>query len=907
MNDEESRSPVAAEPGSSPDARDPSAAPPSPSAERDRGPTPDAEKLILGAVEDAFANATTGPGAARPGSDEADVTVTMDDVSVRAGEIRPGQQEQRLVSASPQVRRRRLEQLVATGIQWPDGPELATLLVEDPDPEIRRLAGVVLAGAPRVIPLSMLVIALRDPDDGVRASAIRVAAGYGPIAAPLVLPSVVDRLHPMTQQAALEALPPLLAGGHALGEHDLDLLTRAVGRVDPPPMSSERPQLGALVRALGIGRIVQRLDGPDDRRLGAVRLLWAEGGMESLRPLSQLAGDPVDEIRWAASMASSVLDTLGRPGPPPQRVSRPAEDPGSPTASQPIPDSGDVELIASLARGLTDPEEGVRRQAGRIVSGLQLDILGPWAESALRDARADRARLGAAVVQQTGMRGLARTVLERASGASEDERGPFLSTLASLRLPAEELAGLLSSVDPLYRQSAVRVVWQVGGRAVLPFLPRLLGDSAGPVRMAALEVLSESGDPQGVGLAQRLLAEDSSAAVRATAVHALARTGGVERLAALRLALNDPDPDVRATAIELLPQGFAGHMTDLLVSALRDDDERVWRATLTQLAEVPDRDLSLLWAAIHDNPERKREELLRTLERRRPDRLATLAAQSIRAPEPSARVLAVRMAARAGTPECTTLVVVALEDPDPSVRRAAASAMSTLRTPLGVPALARTLSDPQPDVRIEAVRALGVIDDDTVPEVLLHALSDPEIRVREMVVQILAGWRSPAVAHRLAAALSTPDLRRQVGQVLERMGQAAVGPLIQVVLGTDRATATVAGQVLGRISGPRAFVGDLASTDPERRRQSVEVLGAMGGGAAVEGLLTVLTDPDVQVRSRAAMLLGELGDPRAARPLKRVFTTDPVSDVAAAAEHALRRLGELPEGPQQVPEWPPDI
>jgi HEAT repeat protein len=905
MNDDESKSPVAAEAEPPPDAGDRAGAPSSPSAEGERGSTADAERLILGAVEDAFADATARP-AARPDPGEADVTVTMDEVSVRAGESSPGRREGRLISASPEVRKRRLEQLVTTGIQWPDGPELTTLLVEDPDPEIRRLAGVALASAPKVIPLSMLVSALRDQDDGVRASAIRVACGYGPVAAPLILPSVVDRVHPMAQRAALESLPGLLEGGPGLSEHDLDMLTRAVGRLDPPPMASERPQLGSLVRALGIGRIVRRLDGPDDRRLGAARSLWAEGGMWSLRALSQLAGDAVDEIRWAASMASSVLDTVSQPGPPPDRPAHSKEDSGDPPAKRPVADLSDTEMIASLARGLTDPEERVRRQAGRIVSGLQPGVLGPWAESALRDPRPDRAMLGAAVVQHTRLRGLARTVLERASGAPSDERGPFLSTLASLRFPPEELAGLLSSVDPLHRQSAVRVVWQVAGRAVLPFLPKLLEDSAGPVRMAALEVLSESGDPQGVTQAQRLLAEDSSAAVRATAVQVLARMGGLERLAALRLALNDPDPDVRATAIELLPQGFAGHMTDLLVSALRDDDERVWHATLSQLAEVPDRDLGLLWAAIHDSPEPKREELLRTLERRRPDRLAALAGQSIRALEPSARALAVRLAARAGTPECTTLVVAALEDPDPSVRRAGASAMSTLRTPLGVAALARTLSDPQPEVRIEAVRALGVIDDDTVPEVLLTALSDPEIRVREIVVQTLAGWRSPAVAQRLASALSISDLRRPVGQVLERMGQAAVGPLVQVVMDADRTTAAAAGQILAGITGPRAFVADLASTDPERRRQGVEVLGAMGGGAAVEGLLTVLTDPDVQVRSRAAMLLGELGDPRAARPLKRVFTTDPVSEVAAAAEQALRRLGELPESPNQLPDWPPE-
>jgi HEAT repeat protein len=139
------------------------------------------------------------------------------------------------------------------------------------------------------------------------------------------------------------------------------------------------------------------------------------------------------------------------------------------------------------------------------------------------------------------------------------------------------------------------------------------------------------------------------------------------------------------------------------------------------------------------------------------------------------------------------------------------------------------------------------------------------------------------------------------------MGQAATGALVQVIMGGEGEATRAAGDILGRIAGPRPFVADLASTDPHRRRQAVEVLGAMGGTVAVDGLLTVLTDPDIHVRSRAAMLLGELGDPRAARALKRVFTTDPVAEVATAAEQALRRLGELPEGSPDVPDWPPDI
>ena len=70
----------------------------------------------------------------------------------------------------------------------------------------------------------------------------------------------------------------------------------------------------------------------------------------------------------------------------------------------------------------------------------------------------------------------------------------------------------------------MRLVWQVAGQAVLPHLSPLLEDSAGPVRMAVIEVLAESGDPAGTTIARERLAIDSSAAVRATAIHALARS-----------------------------------------------------------------------------------------------------------------------------------------------------------------------------------------------------------------------------------------------------------------------------------------------------------------------------------------------------------------------------------------------
>jgi HEAT repeat protein len=236
-------------------------------------------------------------------------------------------------------------------------------------------------------------------------------------------------------------------------------------------------------------------------------------------------------------------------------------------------------------------------------------------------------------------------------------------------------------------------------------------------------------------------------------------------------------------------------------------------------------------------------------------------------------------------------VVAALGDPDPAVRRTAAAAMSTLRSPAAVGALARTLSDPQVDVRVEAVRALGVIDDDGVPPVLIAALKDPEVRVRDMAAEALTRWHSPAVARQLAGSISSPDLRRPAGDVLLRMGHAAVEPLVEVATGDDADAAAAAGALLDRLAGAGTFAAGLSSIDPRERLRAVQVLGVIGGNMAADAILGALNDPDVGVRARAAVLLGTLGDPRAIKPLRRMFLSDPVGEVASAAGEALRVLG----------------
>ena len=78
--------------------------------------------------------------------------------------------------------------------------------------------------------------------------------------------------------------------------------------------------------------------------------------------------------------------------------------------------------------------------------------------------------------------------------------------------------------------------------------------------------------------------------------------------------------------------------------------------------------------------------------------------------------------------------------------------------------------------------------------------------------------------------------------------------------------------------------------DPADRLRAVEVLAALGDDQALEGLTRALSDPVERIRIRAVTLLGQSRDPRAFDAVKRTFLGDPVDEVVAAAEDALKKL-----------------
>ncbi|MEW6058666.1 MAG: HEAT repeat domain-containing protein [Actinomycetota bacterium] len=775
--------------------------------------------------------------------------------TTRSGAVRS------LSSTDPAERAGALADLVRWGLTARDVEAVSELLL-DPVVRLRRQAAEALAGRADDVDLARLEAALDDPADEVRATAVSLAASRRAPELASLFPLVATRRWRLAQERVLDVLPGLVHRA-GLSEVELTSLLQSVARLPSPPRASERERLAELARAVGRDRLVQALSFSDSRRLGAVRLLAAEGRLASLRAIAGLGSDPLDDVRIEASMARERLEEAARHpsagARPPEKLDLVAIERGT-----------DSEAVGFLVGALLDPDREVRDRAWGALTLVDWDAVLGWVREALRIGSDEDAALAAHVAERLMLSQVAVAIMERGARVPQEGRGPFESALTSFGLEPPALAAAVLETDERWRAAAVRIAWMAGGRAVVPHLARFLEDPAGPVRRATLEVMDDAGDPAARRIALESLVTDPSSAVRLAAVKVLATAPWDFRATALERAVRDPDPDVRVSAARILPHELPDEGFLRLLPALEDGDERVWREAVRHLAAL-DRDPSAVWQGLALSPESRRGPMIEALAETGAERLEQLALLGLRSPSAKTRALAVELAAIGATPACLQGTIDALDDPDASVRRAAARGLAELGHAASVPALSEVLSDPDRSVRLEAVRALAGIDDHTAIPSLATAALDPEPDVREAAVRALGSMR---------------------------MGGASADLVIDRVLELGSEAAPRGGWLLQRIVGFESFLERLGSLEPAERLRAVVSLATIGGPRAVDALIGSLGDPDRSVRLGVLRALGELGDRRARDAVERTAHSDPVPEVAAAAREILRELpepGDMPE------------
>jgi HEAT repeat protein len=787
-----------------------------------------------------------------------------------------------------------LRDMAETGVPDSDVERIEALLAHQ-DAEMRLLALAALRTAGRIEdePLDR---ALNDPIDEVRASAVRLAASTGTRRIGQLVPLVGARRWPLVQQAALEVLPGMVEGIGSLAPVDVSSLCVAVAQMPSPPLERERERFGALARAVGVGVLLATVPASDHRRLGAARLLAVEGSHEALAGLASLAGDPDEEMRALGEYARDLLDG-GRATPSPQQTARADEQQAPPLI--PPRDDTDRERIAALAAALLDPDETARERAmSRLAEPGWTGVLG-WVRESMSDGDAPTAALAAHLAGTLVLTQEAPRILQRASEQPVERQGPFVRALASFDLSTGALVDLVSDLEPSARAATLPLVWELGGRAVLPTLAQRMPDASRDVRIAILRVFEQSLDPSAFTLAEEVLEHDPSPLVRSAAVRLLARAGAERRLEALARAMRDPQPAVRVLAIELLPEAAAGRTSTTLLAALDDPDERVGSAALPHLAGLVGDAPDVVWLALHRARTSHRRRLQEAATRVDPDAMRRLRAERLVSRDPADRALALELGFGERDSATVGAAASALGDPDPGVRLAAARVLTVAGAGGSVPELARSLGDPSPEVRVQIVRALADQDERSTLGHLVDALGDPDPQVVAAALEALERLRSRALAHRLIDALDAEALREPAGRLLVGMGPSITDLLVAALAGRALESRRRIGELLERIVGAETFRSQLSAIDRDERSTAVEVLAAIGGLGLIESLVQALSDPDERIRLQSLGHLGELGpNQHVLDAIRWTAANDPSGEVRRLAAEILARLAQLAEGGQ---------
>jgi len=376
------------------------------------------------------------------------------------------------------------------------------------------------------------------------------------------------------------------------------------------------------------------------------------------------------------------------------------------------------------------------------------------------------------------------------------------------------------------------------------------------------------------------LLQDEDATVRASACEALGQIGDKVSIEPLVSMVQDNVEKVQERAVASLV-GFGKQATVPLLNALsRERDKFAQRAFLKCLGRIGDpKSVSALISYLRSSYFIVRQAAVSALIRFGP--IVT-------------RHLVATLSFNASDIE--KLARDACDKEHPELQMRAIKALGGLEDHRAVPLLKENVEKGLPDVqeaasqalyqigcaswgRCSALKVLGeVADQSAVPEIL-PSLQDDSENVRFEAVRSLGKLGGPEAVKNLAriARKDKVDfIRREAFRVLRTAGLGQSGVLDVAKRGlrdSSREVRVQAARLLGNFQD-RKFILPLlkAMADPHWSvRESAETALLNFGQDALDMLIEALNSRSWTTRFRAARLLGEIGDPRAASPLKNAL------------------------------------
>ncbi|MDP2916054.1 MAG: HEAT repeat domain-containing protein [Candidatus Aminicenantes bacterium] len=486
---------------------------------------------------------------------------------------------------------------------------------------------------------------------------------------------------------------------------------------------------------------------------------------------------------------------------------------------------GDYRVIDFLLKAVEDPEWIVRTQAVTELMGKVQEILDR------RDVR------------------LIHILIHMLSLENEEIVG--LAVDGFKEFGADSLPPLheaLNNSSPMIRSNVARALGKLKSRQSVPYLMGLLQDTEWQVRASAAEALGMIGDKASIeALVQKI--QDNVGKVQEKAAGAIIRYGKMATMPLLNALSRERDKF--ALRAILLALGKIGDPKSVpsLIGHLRSSYFIVRQAAVNALVRFGPAVTNLLLPTLSFNSS-DIEPLLKDAADRLHPELQIRSIKAISGLEDHRAVKLLKGIVDEGLPDVQEAAMQALAQIGCAAwgRCCAIKVLAEVGDPSLAPQIARSLKDDSDNVRFEVVRALGKLD-------------GPE------AVKLLIG---------LVKKDRADFIRAEAIRALRTIGAGQAGVLETALHGLkdkSREVRSLSARLLGLFHDKKSILPLLKTmADPHWSvRESAENALMNFGHDAVPPLIEALGSPTWTTRFRAARILGEIGDIKAAAPLKKLL------------------------------------
>lgn len=597
-----------------------------------------------------------------------------------------------------------------------------------------------------------------------------------------------------------------------------------------------------------------------------------------------------------------------------------------------------MEAADIVKKAMNDTDEGIRSVAITAISRLSSPPMsGDYASENLLENNADDALKSFVIgLKDPSAEVRRRAVLALAKSGSASAVAPLISALSepdgSIKSAAIKglakfddttilpvLAPFLDSKEYQMRKDAREAYWAVANKS-----------SQGEVRVFSNDlerrVLKDEEDPDSGSITVRMVHPAAVGALIETfnkvsidgkrEVLELLRSFEDKRIQdCMRKALDDPSPTVRRAAVFYVNTFFGREIVPRLIEMATNDVDNLRAAALGALAEYSDPLLPDIYLkALRDPSGEVRRQAVMILKDRPDKRAADTLMHFLNDPDEnivSGAILAlgVMKIDRAVDPLISILSGSYYEDGRAQIaqiRKAAAEALGLAGNRDALPVLLLTLGKKEFEQTI--IKSLGLIGDRRAVPALITYASGADRRFRKDALQALVEIRDPSLLDTWKTYLegNDPETKYLAVEAIGRIeGDRALNILIDILRFPDQQQRGMAIRSLGNPKNKKA-IRPLLQYCGKNTTSSLDVLEALKRYQLPDMqsiLSSYLKDEDRDVRRCAIIMLGEIGDEKAIKPLKKVTELKLVIGAYYAIDKIRSRHSLTPEMIKMSGSW----